>query len=384
MIHPMSPVGFAPILAALTCMRGRTTPLITRDSPVTFTLTTSPKSLKVSASARSAFSRGLLSALVWGLAFLPGIVPAHHGVASLGAIGLEGPGAPLETTVSTNLPQGSWLLYQKFDYANFKTYTHELDDEKDYNLFSITGLGYGLTPWFTAYAFLPYTVKAAEDDDYSQSGLGDISLTGTLGFKYDDGFKLTPKSESLDDWYDWHFSFFFGLTLPTGNPNLRGGPAGEIDPGMSLGFGQPSYMLGLGATRLITDRDTLNLDVSWIGFQENEYDDGHRFRFGDEWRVNLAWVRKLTTDIERKTRWDAALEANFLHLDRDRIFGQGEWATGGDILYLLPGVRYYVDNLSFALGVKVPVWTQLNEEDEQQGAEGKENYRLIFTLSALF
>lgn len=351
---------------------------------------TSPVALRPSATDpfKPSFSRGLLPtlpwALLWALAFLPGIAPAHHGVASLGATGLEGPGAPLETTVSTNLPQGSWLLYQKFDYASFKTYTPERDDEKDYNLFSITGLGYGITPWFTAYAFLPYTVKAAEDDDYSQSGLGDIALTGTLGFKYDDGFRLMPKSESLDDWYDWHFSFFFGLTLPTGNPDLRGGPEGEIDPGMSLGFGQPSFQLGLAATRLITDRDTLNLDVSWIGFQENEYDDGNRFRFGDEWRVNLAWVRKLATDLERRTRWDAVLEANFLHLDRDRSFGQGEWATGGDMLYLLPGVRYYVDNLSFALGVKVPVWTQLNEEDDQQGAEGKENYRLILTLSALF
>lgn len=318
------------------------------------------------------------------LAVFPLAAAAHHGVASLGATGLEGPGAPLETTVSTNLPVGSWLLYEKLDYAKFKTFTPERDDEKDFNLFSITGIGYGVTPWFTAYAFLPYTIKAAEDNDYSQSGLGDISLTGTLGFKYDDGFKLMPKSESLDDWYDWHFSFFFGLTLPTGDPDLRGGPEAEIDPGMSMGFGKPSLMLGLATTHLITDKDTLNMDVSWIGFQENTYDDGNEFRFGDEWRADIAWVHKLATNPERKSRWDAALEANFLHLNRDESFGTGEVATGGDMLYVLPGVRYYVDNLSLALGVKVPVWTDLNEEDEQQGAEGKEEYRAIFTFSALF
>ena len=102
--------------------------------------------------------------MLWALAFLPGIVPAHHGVASLGATGLEGPGAPIETTVSTNLPQGSWLLYQKFDYASFKTYTPDRDDEKDYNLFSITGLGYGISPWFTAYAFRPYKVGVQPPD----------------------------------------------------------------------------------------------------------------------------------------------------------------------------------------------------------------------------
>jgi hypothetical protein len=50
----------------------------------------------------------------------------------------------------------------------------------------------------------------------------------------------------------------------------------------------------------------------------------------------------------------------------------------------MPGVRAYWENVSVALGVKLPAWTDLNEEDEQQGAEGKENYRVIFSMSALF
>jgi hypothetical protein len=39
--------------------------------------------------------------------------------------------------------------------------------------------------------------------------------------------------------------------------------------------------------------------------------------------------------------------------------------------------------MSVALGVKKPVWTDLNEESEQQGAEGRERYRFIFSLSVL-
>ena len=50
----------------------------------------------------------------------------------------------------------------------------------------------------------------------------------------------------------------------------------------------------------------------------------------------------------------------------------------------MPGARAYWDNLSFALGVKLPVVQDLNEADEQQGAEGKERYRVIFSVSALF
>lgn len=316
-------------------------------------------------------------------AILPLSAQAHHGVASLGAVGLEGPGAPIETTVSSNLPQGDWLGYMKLDYAKFETYTSARDDETEFNAYWLYGLGYGFTSYLTGYVFLPYTSKVVEDNSFNTTGFGDITLTATLGFKYDDGWRLMPENESLDDWYDWHFSLYGGFTLPTGDPNIRDAD-GNIDPGQSLGFGKPSFMLGLATTRLLTDNATLNVDVSYITFQEYGYDDGTDFRFGDEFRFNAAWVQKLATNAGNRSRWDAALEANYLSLGRDEAEGVGESATGGKMLYLQPGLRYYVDNLSFAAGVKVPVWTDLNEEDDQQGAEGKEDYRFIFTASALF
>jgi hypothetical protein len=40
--------------------------------------------------------------------------------------------------------------------------------------------------------------------------------------------------------------------------------------------------------------------------------------------------------------------------------------------------------MSLGLALKKPVWTDLNEESQQQGAEGKEKYRFIATFSALF
>jgi hypothetical protein len=71
-------------------------------------------------------------------------------------------------------------------------------------------------------------------------------------------------------------------------------------------------------------------------------------------------------------------------LGRDIENGAGAEATGGRILYLLPGVRLYQDNVSVAFGIKTPVWTNLNESALQQGAEGKEKYRLICSGSILF
>jgi hypothetical protein len=81
---------------------------------------------------------------------------------------------------------------------------------------------------------------------------------------------------------------------------------------------------------------------------------------------------------------DAVLEAQYLGLGRDRTDGVHERGTGGEMIYLMPGVRAYRDNLSVALGVKTPVWTDLNEESEQQGAEGREDYRVILSASVLF
>jgi len=320
----------------------------------------------------------------------PSLVQAHHGVASLGAAGLEGPGAPVVTSSAAPLPKGGGLLYLKGDYARYETFTSARDRESDYDLFSMAGVGYGFTSWFSAYAFLPYYVKSVEsgadtpgEGSRHQQGFADIAITGVLAFKYDDGFKLVPEREGLDDLEDWHFSLNAGFSIPTGQSDVLDA-AGAIDAGSATGFGTPSFNLGLTATKQLTGVDTWVGEVSYLWFTENTYDDGSTVRFGSELRLNTAWVRKLHTDAETKFRFDGVLEANFLSLGRDQEDGKGAQATGGQILYLTPGARLYKDRFSLALGVMIPVWNDLNEEADQQGAEGLEDYRLIATLSYLF
>lgn len=318
---------------------------------------------------------------LWLLA--PGVSLAHHGVASLGAAGLEGPGAPVETSNSATLPKGGVLAYMKLDYAQFEKFTAARDDEGDYNSFWIFGLGYGITSYLSAYLFVPYNNKVVEDNSFNTSGFADISLMGVLGFRYDDGLGLIPESESLDDLEDWHFTIYGGLSLPTGDANTRN-REGNIDPGMSLGFGEPSLSAGLTGTKPVTERLTFIGETSYVYFQEYTYDDGNSTQFGDELRVNAALSHRLFTLPDSKFRLDANLEFNYLKLGRDETNGVGEFATGGHILYLVPGIRGYWKNTSAGLAVKVPSWTDLNEEDDQQGAEGKENYRLVFAFSVIF
>lgn len=326
----------------------------------------------------------IITGLVCGLGFSVQPVMAHHGVAGLGAAGLEGPGAPVESSNSATLPKGLSLLYFKMDHAEYERFDSDPSNpESDFATYSMLGIGHGFSSWFSGYAFLPYHHKVDEDGGLDSSGFADMSLLGQVGFKYDEGLKLTPENESLDDLEDWHFTTYLGFTLPTGDADLRLSD-GSIDPGKSTGFGKSSYAFGMTATKQINDRLTFNTEVSHIGFQEYTYDDGNRVKFGGEDRLNLGLAYRLHTNPDRKLRVDLSGELQYLKLGRDVENGVGALATGGKMLYAVPGVRFYKDDISAAFGIKVPVSTDLNEEADQQGGEGTEDYRLIFSLSKTF
>ncbi len=309
---------------------------------------------------------------------------AHHGVAGIGAAALQDPGAPIEAANSATLPDGKFLVYFKLDHADYETFDSDrANPESDYANFWIGGLGYGITSWFSTYLFVPFNQKEDEPGGFDTIGFADISLFGQVGFKWDEGFRLIPQNESLDDFEDWHFTLIGGFTIPTGDDNV-GDDDGNIDPGKSTGFGSPSYFTGLTATRVVADQWTVNLELSRTAFTENRYADGNRTRFGTEYRVNPALIYRAYTNPQHKIRLDISGEPQYLHLGRDRTNGEDERATGGDILYLLGGLRGYWRNFSAAVGAKVPMWKDLNEEADQQGGEGTENYRFIFTFSLLF
>ncbi len=333
--------------------------------------------------------------------FIAGFSFAHHGVASLGNVGLEGPGAPLESSSSATLPEGQWLFYLKLDHVKWKKYSflHFTDQKEKYDFWTY-GIGYGLKPWLSLYLFLPYYVKKetkTKDSNlysYTNSDFADLSLMAVLGFKYDKGFRLIPHQESLDDLMDWHFTLYGGISIPTGNPNVYDrtrDPKGEFEPDMSTGFGKPSVTIGFTATKQLVNlpRLTFVLDTNYIKFFEHTYnyvegDKRKKYKFGDEFRLNSALVYRFYEKIDSKLRIDTILEANFQHNERDEEDSFKQRASGGNIVYGTGGMRLYYKNVSLGVGLKIPLWKKLKEEEEQQGSEGKEKYRIIFTLSTLF
>lgn len=322
-----------------------------------------------------------LTLIVAHPALFPDVAGAHHGVASLGVVGVQGPGAPVEISNASVLPQGSVVLTTKLDYASFELLTPERDAETDLNVYWMHGLGYGITRYLSVFAFLPYTTKRVENLSLSTSGFADPSLLAVVGVKWDEGLRWTPAQESLDELEDLHMTFAGGLTLPTGNADLRDAE-GTIDPGMSLGFGSPSFTGSVSASKQIARHATLCGEASIIRFTEYEYADGVRGRFGREFRLGGALAYRAFANPEKRLRVDMILEGNLLALGRDQTDGEDEAATGGVILYATPGARLSLGSASVSAGVKLPAWKDLNEEEDQQGAEGKESHRLIVTVSS--
>lgn len=314
---------------------------------------------------------------------------AHHG----GVSAAFGPGAPVETSSPLTLPQGKFLLYERVELSPFKKFGDSRDDGgNDQFTFTNTLFGFGITNAVSAYVSLPYARKELIDDNTSQ-GFGDLNFIVQYGFKYGarDGFKgwysldaddISGKEYTLPE---WKFGLSFSMTLPSGKIHNKDKNGEVLGVGSQTGFAVPSYNLTAIVSKMIAPHWTWNADFQFRTFAFNGGSGGGKP--GNETRLNNAIMYEAVEDKGAfLSRLDLIMEANFLDLrkdmDEERV---QDPSTGGDILYLSPGLRFtFYDRTSLGLLYKKVAWKNLNNEDQQQGGEGLEEYRFIATLSAAF
>lgn len=306
---------------------------------------------------------------------------AHHGGISLAL----GPGTPIETNSALTLPEKGIVVSARVEHVEFRKRDFAEPENKDSFTFLNLGLSYGIKPYLTANLFLPYNIKR-QDSLGSTEGIGDVKFMGALGFHYDPskGLGLNTAQDTaviFDETQKTYFSLFGGFTLPTGKSREKLG--GSIDRGMQPGFRSPTFTLGMAVTRQLTGSLTLAADTSYELFTQKD-----SFKFGNEWRLNLAGIYELYGKPEKfLSKIDGILELNLLNIARDEEHGEKLRATGGTILYVSPGLRFSFPKIwNGNLGVlfKFPTWKHLNEKGEQQGSEGLEKFRVIATLSFYF
>lgn len=321
------------------------------------------------------FAKRLLAA---GLLATP-LAWAHHGGASTS----QGPGTPIETNAPLTLPKGGTVLFTRSETAAFRKFDSFKPNNVDTFQFFQLGVSHGLTDYLTGTVILPYNLKS-QDGLGTISGFGDARFLFTLGANYsaEDGFQLNNEDDTAVNLGESEKTFVgltAGFTVPTGRSDIDLGAG--VDSGQQPGFGTPSATLGVSMTRGLSDHLTIAADTTADFFVANNSGD----RFGTEFRANVAGVYELYADKSAFIkRLDGVLELNYLHIERDVTGYVPESGTGGDILYLTPGLRTQVDRFNVAAAVKLPVFKALNERGDQQGSEGLENFRLLVTVSTYF
>ena len=306
---------------------------------------------------------------------------AHHGVAAVGVAGPEGPGAAVETTSPLPLPEGMVFTMAKSEYVPFQRFAFAEPTNRAWSSFNLIAVGYGVRPWMSVYVFQPFNAKA-QDTVGQNVGPGDTNLMLSFAFKYDQGLQLVPEKESLDDLEDWHFSLWASSTLPVGPTTARDERALYFAPDMQTGFGAPAPAAGVAAMKQLTGAVTWLAEVNHQHFFPHTYP-FTRYQFGGETRANTAAVVRLHGS--GRFRLDASAEALGLLLQRDRERdASGAMAplraSGGAILYAAAGLRASWGPASVALSIRRAALKRLNEQAEQQGSEGLEQFRAALTL----
>jgi hypothetical protein len=302
---------------------------------------------------------------------------AHHGSASASFIGVEGPGAALDTSTALPLGERTFVALAKTEYVPYQQ-REGFADQKQYSWFNTLALGFGLRPWLSAFVFQPYSVKA-QDGVGTNRGLGDTNLMLSAALKWDDGLQLAPERESLDDLRDWHFGLWASCTLPVGPTDHLDANGEPFAPDMQSGFHGPSPAAGLTVLKQVSTDFTVLGEASYQYFFEQSYAGaGLRYQFGGEGRVNAALSWRAWAS--GSSRIDLVPEVSFLSLARDREGGVPLRASGGDVLYGQLGVRAALGPISLGVSVKRALATRLNEASEQQGSEGLEAYRAAIVV----
>jgi hypothetical protein len=312
---------------------------------------------------------------------------AHHGVASVGFGDPEGPGVGIETTAALTLPRSLAFAMAKTEFVSFQSRADRaaFPQQKDISWFNMAALGFGVTPWLSAYVFQPYNLKSVDGGVGSNAGLGDTNLMLAFGWKWDEGLRLIPQKESLDELRDWHFLLWAACTLPVGPTEHVGDNGEHFVPDAQTGFGTPSPAVGLSVLKQLGTDFTVLAEINYQYFFTHDYS-FTRYQFGAETRLNAALVYRAYA--KRRVRVDLVAELVGLNLQRDRededVNGPGAMtglqASGGNVLYGSLGLRAYLGRIAVGIGLKRALCKRLNEAAEQQGSEGLENFRLSFAI----
>lgn len=337
---------------------------------------------------------------------------AHHpsGVSSSSASG------PIVTIPATTLDQGSVAAWAAFEYISFEELSDAvlaaaaLNEEDVHSISSLEspliGMSYGVTDRMMVSLQLPYVTRRgiregehghgheAEGGEHHEDagehgevetpeivnlgtseGIGDLSILGQYRFL---GQNSGPQAAVL-----------FGVKTPTGKTDERTNEGELFETEFQPGSGSWDGLFGLALSQGM-GRWSLDSNVLYVAATEGaqQTDLGDRFHYNGAISYRLVGSgNALDTAHEHRhgkelgphhdhgtgggLAIDAALEINGEWQAKEDTAGETNPNSGGNVVYLSPGVRLTSNAWSGFVSVGVPIVNDLN------GTQSEAEYRLI-------
>lgn len=209
----------------------------------------------------------------------------------------------------------------------------------------------------------------------------DLQISATIGYYHGEGFIDAERSEDdpgeaesgiadpegLTDLFlnvkyrvlhgkPGNLAIIGGVKFPTGRDDVRLNNAESLEPSSQPGTGSYDYQFGLGYSRFLTSH--LTMDASGLYTLRTRHDG---FKVGDRFDAGLAFAYRLTESIRSFPQWSLFGEANYVWLGKDDAEEGINNNSGGNTLYLTPGVRLrFSEAASLTVAPSFPVWQDLN------------------------
>jgi hypothetical protein len=344
---------------------------------------------------------------------------AHHpsGVGSTGGAG------PINTISASPLDKGETAASIAFEWIKFNPLSNAFlanfgathgHDVHVHSLSSIMApaisFGYGLTADFTISARLPVVVRtdikeAAHEHpgegapqvgtvDFlgDSAGIGDLTLLGQYRF-YNNRASQTE------------LALLLGVKAPTGVTDRHTDTGEPFDAEFQPGSGSWDGLFGLAATKRIGpwsfDANVLYI-LATEGTQNTDLGDRFFYNAAVSYRLMRAepalapmklgalpdpmWHRgpgkhqhsHVHRETSTESSLDLVLELNGEWQDNQVVSGAKDPNSGGNTLYLSPGLRFSKDNWSSFVSVGIPIINDLN------GFQAEPEMRVVTGLSVTF
>lgn len=246
--------------------------------------------------------------------------------------------APITFNTALPVAQGNFVFREQFRWSRSNN-----QDQTLYSAAAISVLGYGINSDLALFGVLPYVDNRLEQSDSNNrdnQGIGDATA-----FARQTLFKRDWQGRTL------RIGGVLGVTAPTGDDNKRD----------SNGLLPPTLQNGSGAwdsfTALVTTYQTLHYQVSGqISYRNNREANG--LEIGDTAQLDLSWQyrvwpKELSGGVPGFVY--GVLELNALHQDKNRNNGLINDNSGGNAVWLSPGVQYVTRRWVLEASIQTPI-----------------------------